>query len=357
MGDNQTEQLYSNFSGDTTTSAALSSNSSSSTEVWSDTFGHIFKWVYIVLGLLMMAANGSTFIALARCRRMMKQLQVLTSSLTVSDFLTGVVFILDSTRYGADSLKTLPILTCKIRLYCMMILHLVTYFTVTAMTLDRVLSLYLHMRYQVLVTRGRLVFAVVCLWLFAIGVTSVIFGGLDGFRNYTHCSIMSVIPSAGVLCSIGVYSVCLIVVTCGCIAVYKVVKRHRQHIASTLPTIAHAHSNKAANFHFRSTMAVVHIVVIFVVLYSPVYILLVISVTIPDLVANNVDMYFNISFSFALLNSIVNPIFYAWRMEECRMHQIKLFCCCFRKMRDRAQQYFNDSRDIPCHVPTITTRL
>jgi hypothetical protein len=135
-----------------------------------------------------MTVNGAAFIALVSCKRMMKQLQMLTSNLAMSDFLTGLMYILDASRYGADSLHALPIVTCKIRLHALVSLHYVTYFTVVVMTLDRVMGLYLHMRYQRLVSRGRLVFAVVCIWLLAVGVTVVSWEGLGQFGKYEHCS-------------------------------------------------------------------------------------------------------------------------------------------------------------------------
>jgi hypothetical protein len=178
-------------------------------------------------GVIIMATNSCSLLALARCKRMMKQLQILTSSLAVSDFLTGAAFVLDGSRYGKNNLQTLPILPCWFRFHIFVILHFATYFTVTAMVLDRVLSLYLHMRYACLVTRGRLAFAVGIIWLLAIGVTVVFLDGLDGYHNYDYCTFMSITSPSGLVFIIGVFSVCLTIVTCGTIAIYRVVRRHR----------------------------------------------------------------------------------------------------------------------------------
>jgi hypothetical protein len=91
-------------------------------------------------------------------------------------------------------------------------------------------------------------------------------------------------------------------------------------------------------------MAVVNIVAMFVVLYSPVYLFLFVLVTMPSLVpATSIEVSFNIVFGISLLNSIVNPIFYAFRLRECRMNLIAMFCCCSSKLKNDVQQFKIDN--------------
>ena len=172
------------------------------------------------------------------------------------------------------------------------------FLTVTVIAIDRFLVIFLHLRYEELVTSKRATIVLVCLWL-ASGVAVFIFSLLP-----THNSIF-----------VAVIEICgLLLATMAYIYIFKVIRYHRNQIKrENLPSndrvVDGHHEKKSAYGAF-----IVHIV--FLACFIPN--LCCITLLTSDRSRISFILANHISGFLVLLNSSLNPIVYCWRYREVR---------------------------------------
>ena len=137
-------------------------------------------------------------------------------SLALSDLAVGLFahlmiavlykIVLWNEDYNLDVLCPVPLIFCNVILY---LLTSASFLNVTAIAVDRLLAVSLHLRYQELVTSKRVTIALVAIWFASIVTASV---SATTLQLYT----------AAVLRSIG-----FILTTVAYIRVYKVARYHR----------------------------------------------------------------------------------------------------------------------------------
>ena len=170
-----------------------------------------------------------------------------------------------------------------------------SFLNVIAISVDRLLAISLHLRYQELVTSKRVSFAILFVWL-ASAVAASIYISLS-----TNNGMVSI-----VLEYIG-----LLVATAAYTRIYKVVRYHQNQI----------HSQSRMNYQrakevLREKKSVINclfVYVIFLACYVPH-----LCCSIPRLfIADNLRMSFLVaqkaSLLLVLLNSSINPLVYCWR--------------------------------------------
>ena len=184
----------------------------------------------------------------------------------------------------------------------------VTLLTVTAMSVDRYLAIYLHLRYEQVVTEKKTRRVILSLWLIS-GVPSVIliFDGMTSFIVFT----LNI-------------AVCLVIISFVWIKIYQVVRLHQAQIQDQL-AVASQSFNMA---RFRKSVVNTMLVLVVVLLcYTPFLlseIFLIVSFSRSNFV------FLEISYIFVALNSSLNPLVYFWRQRDLRTRAKQLvtqFCC------------------------------
>ena len=180
--------------------------------------------------------------------------------------------------------------------FCLFLLACASYFNVTAIAVDRLLVIFLHLRYQELVTPKRVVVGLISLWLTS-GILASVFILLPSHNNY----VAVVTQLAGAL-----------VTTVAYIYVYKVVRYHQNQIQNQTETLP----DQAMEVHReqKSSFNVMFIYGVFLVCNLPNLLcaFFVEADKLSSLVANHVTV------SLVLLNSSLNPLIYCWRYREIR---------------------------------------
>jgi len=171
---------------------------------------------------------------------------------------------------------------------------------ITAIAIDRLLALSLHLRYQELVTSKRVVIVLVILWLTS-GVTAFIFIHLLSNNNMLAATIELV----GLLLSAVAY-----------IRIYRIVRYHQNQIHCQLQL-----TNAQGMDYLRgkkSAFNALFVYVVFVPCFLPhlcsVFVLTTASFRISFLVAEDASLF------LIFLNSSLNPVVYCWRYRE--IHEI-----------------------------------
>ena len=182
-----------------------------------------------------------------------------------------------------------------------------SFFSVTALTIDRFLALYLHLRYKELVTRKRIVSVVILIWILSAVLSLVyrlrLIETADGF--FIAMEVLCLVVNAAIYCKI-----------------HEVVRRHTKHL-KTLQVQQETQRSDIANFAkiVRSTISTFYVFVVFLICYIPCVTIHVASAAIrpessgQDTWIEQVHPYTGI---LLFLNSSLNPFIYCWKMRRIR---------------------------------------
>lgn len=261
----------------------------------------VFSIVAILGNLLIIRALGKTSSIPAT-------LTTLFLSLAVSDLamglfaqpLFGVVIAAmfkmtvsghDNSDMFCPSLVTI----CHFSLFflaCASLLH------VTLIAFDRLLTIFLHLRYQELVTPNRVSIALVCLWL----------------TSGAAASIYILLPSNNDRVSEVLELVGLLVTTVAYFRIYKTVRHHQNQIQSQCQTLS-AQAMETLRER-KSAINALIVYIVFLACYVP-YLCCTILLMVDKLRTSFLAGY-QISLFLILLNSSINPLVYCWRYREIR---------------------------------------
>ena len=190
------------------------------------------------------------------------------------------------------NLDVLCPLTLTVFYLTVYLLSSVSFMNVTAIAVDRLLAVSLHLRYQELVTSKRVMIALVAIWLSScLPVTS-----LDGYISVVFGSMGYVLTTAAYF------------------RVYKVARYHQNRIQNQFQPQS---SQAVALLRERkSSSNVVYIYIIYIACYLPGFFCLVLQTT--SYSSGSMYAAHEVTFFFVLLNSSLNPLVYCWRYPEVR---------------------------------------
>ena len=206
----------------------------------------------------------------------------------------GVVFkmALDK-NYNLDVLCPLSLTLCYVILYFLMS---ASFLNVTAIAVDRLLAVSLHLRYQELVTSKRIIIALVAIWLASC------------VSSYFRVTVSNPYITAAVV------SVGFALTTVAYVKVYKVARYHRNQIQNQFQQ--QNSQGRVVLRERKSALNAVYVYAVFVACYLPncSFILLQPS----ENWSGAIIASYQVTFFFLLLNSSLNPIMYCWRYPEVR---------------------------------------
>ena len=185
----------------------------------------------------------------------------------------------------------------------------VTLLTVTAMSVDRYLAIYLHLRYEQLVTENRARKVILCLW----------------FISSVPLIIKIFHPMTSYLALTLIIAVCLVIISFVWIKIYQVVRHHQAQIQDQMAAAMQPFNMARFRNSAINTMLVLFIVL---VCYTP-FLVLKISLTF-SLKFSNFFFFIEITYIFVVLNSSLNPLVYFWRQRDLRARAkqfVMRFCC------------------------------
>ena len=225
-------------------------------------------------------------------------------SLAVSDLAVGLfaqlmlAVVLRIAASGGHSFDLLCPTMLTVCYFSLILLVGASFLNVTAIAVDRLLAITLHLRYQELVTSKRVKIAFVSLWLTSASAASL-FISLD----IHNALVVVIVEFVGILLTTVAY-----------IRIYRVARYHQNQMNSQLQR-----QNSQAREIFRekkSAFNTVHFYVIFVACYLPYFCSAIFLTT--DRAQSSFWLAHYVTFFFVLLNSSLNPAVYCWRYREIR---------------------------------------
>ena len=250
-----------------------------------------------------MATFGNTLAiqALRKTSFLPANMRKLFLSLALSDLAVGLfAHVMLAVVFNMAVNSNLELL-CPVTLtFCYVILCLLvcaSFLNVTAIALDRLLAVSLHLRYQELVTAKRVTVAIVAIWLTSCTSLCVFF-------TTVSLNIVLVLSSVGFLLTTVAY-----------FRVYKVARYHRNRIhhqfqQQNLQAVVLLRERK-------SSLNVIYIYAVFVACYLPNFCCLILLKAGNS--SDSVLAAYKVTLFFILLNSSLNPLIYCWRYPELRV--------------------------------------
>ena len=264
----------------------------------------------LVFSFVAVLGNFLVIRALWKATLIPPSIKTLFLSLAISDLAVG---ILSQPMFGviiAVMLRRLSNGQHNFALFCPTVLTVCYYFmfglivasflNVIIITLDRLLAVRLHLRYQDLVTLKRLIIVLVALWITSAIVASIVIF----FPKVTRLTC-AVIDFLGIILTTVVY-----------IYIYKVVRFHRNQIRCQFQV--QNRQGLEITRQNKSAYNALIVYIVFVACYLPFFIAVILLTA--ENFRSSFLVYDHVSIFFAFLNSSLNPLLYCWRYREIRVN-------------------------------------
>ena len=268
----------------------------------------ILSVLHLVFSLVATLGNLLVIRALWKASSIPANVRKLFLSLVFSDLavgmlsqpMAGVIFAVmlkmaSTGDYNYDSMCPTTLTLCN---FFKFLLGCASFLNVTAIAVDRLFALLLHLRYQELVTSKRVNIALFSLWLTS-GVAASIFILLPEGNEI----VLAIILFLGALLTTAAY-----------IRIYKVVQHHQNQIQSLIQI----HNAQAVELlrQKKSSYNALFVYLVFLACYLPFCLSQILYIT------NSLRMSFlmtrQASLFLVLLNSSLNPLVYCWRYRKIR---------------------------------------
>ena len=260
-----------------------------------------------LFSVLTCAGNLLIVFAIAKSEDLRSPSFILLGSLAATDLFVGFVSQPISAARKIAELRENLTAFCRLKM-----LHFVSgwitsgisLFTLAAVSVDGVLCLIFHLRYKAIVTVPRTWIATSVLWIFSIAFVVVRFW----MSNVWDLIVMAVM------------FLVFLVITTSTIKIFQIVRRHQRQI-----WVHHVRANTAANTVNvlkckKSAVTVLYIYGLFLIVYLPFYVVLIIDVFIGYTRTVKIAYYYAVTFIF--INCCLNPFVYCWRIREIRRKNI-----------------------------------
>ena len=229
---------------------------------------------------------------------------VLVGSLAASDLVVGLICQPLLVALNIAELKKNFNVFC----YCRMLLFVTGWTTagvslliLTAISLDRLLALILHLKYNTTVTVPRVFQTTFLFWSFCV------------FINVTRFWM----TTKWYFISLAVFLLSFVVITVCTLNIFKIVRRHQSQINCQTLAVIRLQTNTVNILKCRkSAVTVLYIYALFLIVYLPF-----ITLTIMELLIGMTRALATASIYAAtvvFINSFLNPFVYCWRSREIR---------------------------------------
>lgn len=260
-------------------------------------------------------ANGLVLVVMWKNPALHTAGNVLLSCLAISDLIVGLVsqpaFIVYkvSENLGDFQLLCISKLVAELTGWSA---SGVSFLTLTAIGVERYISLFRPLRYHALVTTKKTVSTVLCFWTLLIVQQATRFWFFDS-KSASYLSVVVIV-------------ICLSVSLWSYWRIYTLASRHQNSVRDIARVTARLHGREIAKSTRRerkAANAMLGVFLLFLFCYCPLmFCLIAFQVTG---FTTSVKVALNVSGTLSFVNSSLNPLWYCWRIEEIRREIRKLF--------------------------------
>ena len=230
---------------------------------------------------------------------------VLLGCLAASDLLVGAICQPLFAAYKIAELADNFSVYCTLNMFQNMsgwITSSVSLLTLAAVSIDRLLALTLHLRYDVIVTVPRVFQAYFLLWIFSTTVVTLRF-----WIGTAHWVIFAVV----------VLLLTFLVTALSTSKILKIARRHQRQINNENVAGLSLQTNTVNVLKCRKTaVTVLYVYGLFLLFYFPFFLTMIMDTIIGY--TKTVKIAYDYVTTAVFINSFLNPIVYCWRIREIR---------------------------------------
>lgn len=176
----------------------------------------------------------------------------------------------------------------------------VSFSLLAAVSVDRLLALTLHLRYNTIVTNARVLQTTVAIYAFFITINVIRF-----WATFTSYFILTI-----------VFCPTFLVITVSTLKIFQIVRRHHRKINDQTEPIRRLQSNTANVFKCKkSALTVLYIYGIVLVSYLPYVVVQIVDVFVIG-PTRTIRIAYDYAATAVFINSFINPLVYCWRIRE-----------------------------------------
>ena len=279
----------------------------------------VMDLVMFGIASFIIVANVFTSMGLLKCHRMSLQIKALSLCLNSAGICIGIFLLLSLISDYFSVLKN-DIFICSSIFYGFRTATLVCLGTLASFAVDRALSVVFAMRYYSNVTQNTSFVWCVAIWITSISLTVISFR--EGFSQVQNCFKDPDNNALGAEYLIVSALVCFVLIILSYAIIFRKVI---EYIGEILPKGHNAPSVSKSRYHYRASIKILILILLFVMFFLPSGIYIAVVAFKTELKYNS-PLLRRIVGLFYLLNSCANPVMYAWRFKECRLHCKALLC-------------------------------
>ncbi|XP_046559348.1 melanocortin receptor 5-like [Haliotis rubra] len=276
--------------------------------------------VQILIGAWVILENVLTIVTLAKCRRIKTFLRLLLINQSVSDTMVGFFFTYHSVAvYNHLHNPTECIIRCSV----LALSSSVSLVTITVLSMERIIAVKFPSRHYKLDETRVMTSIGVVTWLFPVCVVSSAYSFAD--TNIQECNFLLLATSKSLFVFATTSLPCIILVFLCNVYMFFVA---RQQIRKIIPNfVGRERYINEINMNMKAMLTSASVVVPFLILNTPQYLFFLTVAVRPNLrYLRSSITTLNILFSLLVLNSVINPIIYAFRVDGIRETFIKYIC-------------------------------
>ena len=254
--------------------------------------------------LLTCIGNFIVVFAIGKTRDLHSPSFILLGCLAVSDLLVGLISQPLFVGYKIAQLERNFAVFCTLKVVQSLsgfTTSGVSFGILAAVSIDRLLALTLHLRYNTIVTVPRVFQTTIALWIFAT---------VTVLPRFWMASKWHFIPIA-----LGVLKFFVIVISVW--KIFRIVRKHQQQIKGQTKAVSHLPANTVNILKCRkSAVTVLYIYGLFLIFYLPFMVSLMIKKFVGY--TRTVRIVYEYAATAVFINSCLNPVVYCWRIGEIR---------------------------------------
>ena len=266
--------------------------------------------VKVLLCLSAITLNSISIHAIRKTSSLQTTMKIMLLSLAVSDLGVGllvyplaiVITTLEMTSNAQKNQAYMVIL--NLFQVPLNLFYYATFFGVTALSVERFLAIFFHLRYQELVTYKRVVAAVISIWISCAFLSCIQFWTAPLIRNVVYVTIELV---------------CLLTTALLYYKIYQAVRRHTREIESVQVETLGGDITRTTR-RFKSAIGTFYIYLAFLACYLPHNCTYLARLILGSSI--NLDLVLHLmqyTLTLTWRNSSLNPLIHTWKMKLVRL--------------------------------------